>query len=207
MPSDSGNVVRSDGASWVPIAYGPAASVDALHPQNHGPANHTGFVSSWDYPVTMDLAVINSSTVWSLANRACFWRSLGTGTGTNAFVRVLTSSGNVCVAGYSNSGVGRGSTPGTRVFTTGSVACPAVTASPAGISLGGSFTLNAGDWICVGADNIVCAFRCTATALQNVEAIANGRAYNMDAAAFPAPGDNPTMAGGCTSQVVGVAIA
>lgn len=206
--TDTGLLYRSDGiATWLTEAYGPGASVDSLHPDIHGAAKHVGFITQYDFPCTVDLSSLNTvALTWSAANRGVYMRSLGGGSVSTAFFTVTTQSGNMCVAVYSNSGVGRGSLPGTLLATTGSFACPA--AGQQSQALGATIQVNAGDWIYLGCDNAVAAFRSTATALAIAAGLTGtnaGRYYYHDAA-FPAPASNPTPTGTCASQMVGVAL-
>lgn len=90
------------------------------------------------------------------ANRRYYMRSIGGGTISKVGLDIATSNGNISVAIYSNTGSGRAAMPGARIATSGSVACPA--AGYAEISLGGSYTLQPGDWFSLAADGIIASF-------------------------------------------------
>jgi hypothetical protein len=99
----------------------------------------------------------------SNANQAVFVRWMGTGSISKIGVQVIVSSGNVCAAVYAptdgtglNSGLGRDAKPGARKATTGSTACPA--SGYAELSLGGSVTIEPGDWLGFSADNTTATF-------------------------------------------------
>lgn len=90
------------------------------------------------------------------ANTTRFYRVLEGGTITKVRCLVAVSSGNICVAAYSNTGSGLTAKPGTRLATSGSIACPA--AGIQDISLGASVSLSTGDWLAIGADNSTATF-------------------------------------------------
>jgi hypothetical protein len=205
IPSDSGNVFFSDGASWFSAMYGPASSVDALHAQVHGASNHAGVVGAWDFPCTYPLHIANSSLVWSSANRCVYGRSWGTGSGSNLIIAVTTSSGNLGGAVYANSGTGRGSVPGTLQASSGSVVTPA--AGTVSIALGATVTANAGDWLALAMDNVTAAIRCTATVMitGSPANIALGFQLYQDTA-FPPPASNPTTTGAGLAQALAMAV-
>ena len=99
----------------------------------------------------------------SNANQASFVRLYGTGAISKIGIEVIVSSGNIQAAVYSsasgtgfNSQLGRDAVPGARKATTGSLACPA--AGYAELSLGGSITIEPGDWLGFSADNTTAAF-------------------------------------------------
>lgn len=105
------------------------------------------------FPSTVDPGMIRATDSMGVgaANAAIYLRAIGGGTISKIGMRVGVSSGNISVAVYRNSGTGRSSIPGTRIATTGSIACPAV--GYAEVSLGSTVTLNDGDWIGISADN------------------------------------------------------
>ena len=76
---------------------------------------------------TLDPRTI-SSTSTTTANQGWYMRYRGGGPITKIGIHVGASSGNICLAAYSNTGVGRNARPGTRIGTTGSVVCPTANA-------------------------------------------------------------------------------
>lgn len=142
------------------------------------------------------------------ADRALFYRVLEPGTISKIAIQVHTSSGNICVGVYANSGSGRSSQPGTRKATSGAVACPS--AGHAEVSLGGSVGVEAGDWFAISADNTTAKFRGPdndAGGAGSSYDIARGSAmYQVSAHPLPATA-SPSAAGmvGRTVTMVGVA--
>jgi hypothetical protein len=65
-------------------------------------------------------------------------------------VVITTSSGNISVGAYRNSGSGRSAAPGTQLAGTGSIACPA--AGYQEIALGTTVDIGPGDWLAVAID-------------------------------------------------------
>jgi hypothetical protein len=92
----------------------------------------------------------------SNANQAAFRPLIGTGAITKLGIEVATSSGNICAAIYGASGSGRDTVPAARKATTGSIACPA--AGYRELDLGGSVTIEVGDWVFFSADNTTATF-------------------------------------------------
>lgn len=108
----------------------------------------------WRLPHTYDPAMLVGYAGMATANDAMYYRVRGSGTISKIALIVNVSSGNVSVA------VLRGTPgltgPGARVATSGAVACPA--AGSQEISLGGSVTVNEGDWFAISADNTTATF-------------------------------------------------
>jgi parallel beta-helix repeat protein len=90
------------------------------------------------------------------ANSTRFYRVTEGGTISKVRANIVTSSGNIAVAVYANSGAGLTSTPGTRLATSGSVASPGTGVQD--VSLGATVTVAIGDWLAIGADNATVTF-------------------------------------------------
>lgn len=91
------------------------------------------------------------------ANSCRFYRVVEGGTISKVRLSIGVSSGNICVAAYTNSGVGQAAAPtGGRLATSGSVASPGTGIQD--VSLGASVVVAPGDWIAVGADNATVTF-------------------------------------------------
>lgn len=132
---------------------------------------------------TFDVRGVRDSAVLGAANRNIYTRMSGAKTGVSSLViYVGISSGNICIAVYPNNGSdGIAAQPsGSRKQTTGSIACPAGT-SFATVNLGGSISIDDGDWIDHNADNNTVTFGRAALAFSG-----GGVVYREDAV-FPAP--------------------
>lgn len=94
-----------------------------------------------------------------IANQALLWMCPQAVTISKVRLEVTTQSGNIALAVYrSNGSTGVLNKPsGSPAISTGSIACPAVGVN--NISLGGSVTINAGDWIALSADSATAQFR------------------------------------------------
>lgn len=101
-----------------------------------------------------------SAATTSLANAAFFSRWFGGGTFTKIAMVVTTSSGNIDVGAYSNTGAGKAALPNARIGSSGSVAMPA--AGYVEVSLTASTAWEAGDWAAVSIDNGTAVYRATA---------------------------------------------
>lgn len=109
-------------------------------------------------PMTFDPRLNGTSLAGvGAANRALFARTANGGTITGITIEVGTSSGNISVAVYRNTGSGSAARPGTRVATSGAVACPATGAQT--VALGSTVTVQPGDWLALSADNNTATFR------------------------------------------------
>lgn len=116
------------------------------------------------------------------ANRCLFVRTLNGGTISKVRIEVGTSSGNISVAAYQNTGVGVLATPtGAPLSTSGAVACPA--SGAADVALGAAVSLAPGDWLALSCDNITATFR---ELSMTTAAIYGGLACRQDTA-HPAP--------------------
>lgn len=113
----------------------------------------------------------------SAANVAWYSRaSVGGVTISKVAIHVGTSSGNISVAVYANSGSGRSATPGGgRRATSGAVACPA--GGYAEVALGASVALNRGDWFALSADNSTAAFFVSGASAVVVTSLTAGLEY------------------------------
>lgn len=166
---DGTKFVRDDGTLAAPAGGGGSSGLPF------------GFV------VTADPANANTTASIGLANRTIYQRVVSGATITKVAIDVTTSAGNIAISVHSNTGSGRTSAPGTRLATTGAVACPAV--GYAEISLGASVVVAAGDWIGIGGDNATTAFRGFGNALLASDLFAGRSGYASD---YPAP--NPPSA-------------
>lgn len=104
----------------------------------------------WATQATGLITIANASSCW-------YYRVVGAATISKVKLYVGTSSGNVCVAAYSNTGSGLAAAPGAQLATSGSLACPTGSAV-AEVSLGASVALNAGDWLAIACDNTTATF-------------------------------------------------
>jgi hypothetical protein len=118
------------------------------------------------------------------SNRAVFMRAVGSGPVSKIGLDIATSSGNICVAVYANTGTGPDARPSTRKQTSGSVACPS--AGYAEVALGASVNVEHGDWLCLVVDNATAAFRALSGSTFAGNGLWAGRAAYEDSA-FPAP--------------------
>lgn len=149
-------------------------------------------------PMTLDPRN-NQATLaaFGAANR-CQYGRVGTGgTITGIMIDVGTSSGNISVAVYRNTGTGSAARPGTRVATSGAVACPATGNQT--VSLGGSVTVQPGDWFGFSCDNTTATFRRQTNTGMNPLSL-----LGQEASAHPAPATATAAATGATYMLVGV---
>jgi len=108
------------------------------------------------FPISGNPMFVGAAQALSATNAAFFGRVTGAGTITKLAVHVGTSSGNISMAVYANSGVGLAAIPGARQDTTGAVACPATGYQE--VALGGSVDVVAGMWFALSADNTTATF-------------------------------------------------
>lgn len=152
-------------------------------------ARYALVAAPFGFPYTIDpgdlrfLATSTDVLAVQGANAAHYLRVIGGGSVSKIGLLVNTQSGNICASVHSNSGTGRLAVPGTRVATTGSIACPA--AGYRELDLGGSVTVSPGDWIGLGADNTTAKFG-TMLGSAGDSNIGLGRQFRQ-ASAFPAP--------------------
>lgn len=140
--------------------------------------------SGWGIPASLDpgLPRQNERSGFAVANDCMYYRVRDGGPITKVTISVGVQSGNICVAAYRNSGIGRNAVPGTRLATSGSVACPA---GDADVALGSTVVLLPGDWLALACDNLVATFR-QMLAAGAASTQGQGRAYKQ-ATAFPCP--------------------
>ncbi len=120
---------------------------------NGAPANPLGL----GFPFGGDILSFQQDTAaFGGSNRTQYVRAVGGGTISSLIIFVGNSSGSISAGVYANSGSGRSSVPGARKATTGAIACP--TSGTATLSLGGSVTVNPGDWFALSCDNTTATF-------------------------------------------------
>lgn len=117
-------------------------------------------------------------------------------------IQVGTQSGNISVAIYRNSGVGTAAVPGTRVATTGAIACPVTGYQE--ISLGSTLQIYPGDWVGVSADNATATFQTYQTS--QLAAMGAGVSYLQTSGAHPCPA-TPTGVSAASNGLQGVGVA
>jgi hypothetical protein len=146
-------------------------------------------VNTWglDLIATADPLMAVSSSTTGLVNRIVFQRIFGSGPITKVGIGVTVTGGNVVVSLYRSNGAGRNAVPGTLVASTGIVATPAV--GYAEVSLGGTFTVQPGDWFAFGCDSGSAAFRSITGNLIDGGNFAGRAMYGNPG--FPPP-DSPT---------------
>ena len=123
-----------------------SANASALDPMNYGYA--------CNYPPMLATLAIGLT-----ANRAFYVRLMTGGVISKVRINVVASAGNVSVAAYQNSGTGTSAVPGTRLATSGSVACPSI--GIADVSLGATITVRPGDWLAISASSASATFSCS----------------------------------------------
>lgn len=116
------------------------------------------------------------------ANRWNFARIINGKRGCTKLVIVVgTSSGNIALAVYGNTGSGRTSAPGTLKRSVASMACPA--SGKAEITIA-STDIELGDWVGIAADNTTATFL---RAAGNVNPQNEGRAWYFNGASLAIP--------------------
>ncbi len=108
------------------------------------------------YPQTQWPQIFTGYQSLAIANLAVYNRLVAGGECSNIRIKVGNAAGNISVAAYNNGGAGRSNAPGTRLATSGSIACPA--AGDATISLGATVYPNIGDWFGLSASDITATF-------------------------------------------------
>jgi parallel beta-helix repeat protein len=111
-----------------------------------------------DFGIVRTVVPVNNAAAITVgsANTTRFYRVIEGGIITKIRINVSVQSGNIAVAVYANTGLGLAAAPGTRLATTGSIACPATGVQD--VSLGSTVTVAIGDWLAIGADNITATF-------------------------------------------------
>lgn len=161
----------------------------------------TGTSSLLGFPHNINPSYLTSNSV--VGSNAFYYRSYDGGDISSVGTHVNSSSGNISVAVYTNSGSGRAATPtGGRLATSGAVACPA--AGFATVSLGGTVSPVAGDWLAISADNATATFRSLPDGF-GASALGQGASFR-ESGAHPCPA-TPTVADaiGRTVGLIGVA--
>lgn len=163
----------------------------------------TSTVTGFGFPYTVDPGIVRSSdNLGMAANNAVYMRVAEGGTISKVGLSVAVQSGNISVAAYSNTGIGRSSNPGTLLASSGAVACPA--AGYQEISLGASVTLAPGDWLAISADNATVRFL-SLLGTANTNGLGAGRQYQQTTAhPLPSTPASLTATAGNTFVLVGV---
>ncbi|OZD48661.1 hypothetical protein CH252_19230 [Rhodococcus sp. 06-1477-1B] len=106
---------------------------------------------------TFDPLLATTSANTGSTDRLNYYRVPAGGQISKIGLEVLASAGNVVVAAYRNVGVGRDSTPGMLLGSSGVVACPAV--GYAEVALTNGVELLPGDWLAIGQTDAGASFR------------------------------------------------
>lgn len=130
------------------------AAVVAAH--NADVAAHAASIPRFGIVRLLHSQMSNTAQTIGSANSTRFYRVVEGGTISKIRLSIGVSSGNICVAAYSNTLTGLAAKPGTRLATSGSVASPGTGIQD--IALGASVVLAVGDWLAVGADNTTVTF-------------------------------------------------
>lgn len=154
-----------------------------------------------DVVATFNIVATPTTVVWQTANLGLYLRSTGNGTITKLGIHVVASSGNISLAVYQGSGVGRARVPGACLATTGAVACPA--AGYQEVSLGASVNVTSADFLSMSCDNTTASFLGISG---NVSGLALGLSFTQ-ATAHPLTASAGTLAASMfrIPQIVGVA--
>lgn len=143
----------------------------------------------WGIVITCDPRMGQAAAaVWPGANRGIYLRTMNGGPVSAIGFEVGVQSGNVSVAAFANTGVGKLAVPSTRLATSGTVACPA--SGYAEVALGATVNLAPGDWLFLSCDNTTASFARYAPLSAAFNA---GTAYRQDTA-HPAPSPAGTLA-------------
>lgn len=173
MPGESVLII-DDGGFWVPL-FG-----DRMDPLGLGVA------------MTMDPRTGFTGAVWPVANRGVYSRLLTGAYISKIGIEVVTSSGNISLGVYRNTGVGMAAVPGARLATTGAVACPAASAGVLReVALDVPVRAAKGDWLFMSCDNGTANF--IRGLLANSSAWNAALCYRQDAS-HPAPSPAGTLA-------------
>jgi len=148
-----------------------------------------------DMVYTIDPRGINSTSPLGAANRCIFSRVITGGIEISKIgLEIGVSAGNISVAVYANTGVGRAAKPITRVATSGAVAAPAT--GYAEVILDAPVTVYPGDWLALSFDDATLSVNKVSNATGS--ALNSGFTYRQDSA-HPAPATVGTTA--ATSSV------
>lgn len=144
------------------------------------------FTPGLGYPYSVDPGIVRGSDSLGMgaANQCVYWRCIEGGSVSKVAIHVLTSSGNISVAAYRNSGSARSAAPqGGRLQTSGAVACPSI--GYAEVSLGATVHMLPGDWLALSADNTSAKFLSLLASSLSTQ-LGLGRQYHQ-LTAHPAP--------------------
>lgn len=139
---------------------------------------------NWGFAITIDPAIVGANVGYGAAGRCQFVRLKTGAIISKVGLYVNAASGNISVAAYANTGVGRAAAPGTLLSTSGSVACPA--AGYAEVALGSPVRVEPGDWLALSIDNTTA----TVGGVGNLGGLSNlmaGEIAYQDTSAFPCP--------------------
>jgi hypothetical protein len=101
-------------------------------------------VNQWGFPYTFDPRRIGATSM-STPGDTQYLRCYGRGTITKIRIKITSSSSELCVAAYRNSGTGLNAVPAARLATSDPVTCPAV--GSADVALTTPATVEPGDWL------------------------------------------------------------
>lgn len=152
------------------------ANIDHTHPTMLDP-------TAWGMAITFDprAGTGTSAVTWTLANRAYYTRIEGSMSLTNFVFVVGTSSGNIDIGIYTNTGAGAAAVPNTKVASKGSTAMPA--AGNITMAVGTVNTVVQGQhWLAMSVDNTTAALNQIGIGAPIYVA---GLAKSQDAGAFP----------------------
>jgi hypothetical protein len=171
-----GQDIHSVGEIRWNTAPGPAAPLGWVWTVAGLPGTWQAFGSVSDFAYNFPPEMTISNVVPGIT-RTVYARVTAGGTISKVRLNVVTSSGNISVAAYRNTGSGTLAQPGTQLAASGAVVCPAV--GVAEISLGATITLAVGDWLAFSADNATVALS-SLGAIVAAGARAAGRMYYQD---------------------------
>jgi hypothetical protein len=161
--------------------------------------------SAFGFPFTVDPGIARSSDNMTVqaANAGHYARVTQAGPVSKIGVKIGTQGGNISVAVYRNSGKGRLAVPGSRIATSGAVACPV--AGYQEIALTSSVYVRQGDWLAISADGVVATFGSQLVTGADHD-IGKGRQYRQ-ATAHPLPATPSSLVAtiGYTFILVGIA--
>jgi hypothetical protein len=146
----------------------------------------------WGLMFTIDPGLYQSNYAFAGANRCAYMRITGGGVITKIGLFVGTSSGNISLAVYGQSGIGRSCVPNGQKVTTGAISCPAGSTYTE-VSLGASVGVVSGDYFALSCDNTTATFGGAMGAAYS-HALAAGR-VGFQGTAHPAP-SSPSLASG-----------
>lgn len=156
------------------------------------------------FPYTIDPMIVRGSDSTVLTGGdGWYFRVYDSGNVSKIALEVVTASGNISVAAYRNTGTGQNAAPGTRLATSGAIACPA--AGYREISLGATVTITPGDWFAISADNATAAFRCMLNGVAS-SALGAGRVL-VQQTAHPLPSSPASLQARIGNSILMVGVA